>query len=527
MAVSSARGYIAVQRQSAFGTPGDMITPAPIFYSYRNAPRAGGEVTNNRYRESASGLDVGLSLKEGIQYMADFPLLARPVTIASLLQHVMGPAAGGALANQVLGGGWMSNGLVRPPKPAGGGGNSTLAVLRAGTGAENTLTVASATGFGNADKVAIGWGPNLEFVTLHASAAVAGAVLTLAVGTFLKFPHAVGEPVVEVAAYAQLAANYTTGTALTFGAGQGTGFVNGDTIAVSFMANAGFEGSEFGSAEEKLVTTFAGDLATVLSSALSNKHSIGAWVYVVDTTVTASRIHCFEPVSALGRTCDYFSVERAVSNILVERMSDAKAGNFEVSGESPGPLEISMSYKPRLGSPYINALTDTYPNQGADDVPFRMPDGKFVLTVGASTTESTQMRQFALAVGNDLLTDLYTDDIVSADILQVSRQANLQAQFYFSTKASYMEFMYGNSAPSDGAAPSRLAATGVFLASFQIDASKRVSIFIPRVVWEAYPVNTDAEPKAIVVEAVGAPLKLSGRPMILVAVQNADTAVYA
>jgi hypothetical protein len=61
---------------------------------------------------------------------------------------------------------------------------------------------------------------------------------------------------------------------------------------------------------------------------------------------------------------------------------------------------------------------------------------------------------------------------------------------------------------------------------FSISATQRMSIFIPNLTWEAFPVEIDPEPKPIIVEAVGVPLKTGSQPLYTICVQNADTTLY-
>ena len=94
---SSALGYVAAQRQSAFETYPTM-TSGSTFFRFLPTPTLTPEVTTNTFREGGGGRYITLALKEGIAYNMSFPMFARPTAMGFLLQGLTGPfeVSGGA-----------------------------------------------------------------------------------------------------------------------------------------------------------------------------------------------------------------------------------------------------------------------------------------------------------------------------------------------------------------------------------------------------------------------------------------------
>jgi hypothetical protein len=501
-----------------------------VFFRYLSSPRSSAEQTNTRYREGGGGRDITLSIKEGLTHNIEFPVFARPTISGYLLHAATGPHIVGA----GLGGGAKSNGLHEPPKLAAASPGNTTLTARANVGA-NTITVASITDFAVTEIIAIGWGPNLEFVKIHASTAPAGSTITLDATTVLKFPHTIGEPVVQVKGATRLTANAVVGAGtLTVSATELspiTGFGIGDWIVIGPDGDAASLVSEYGQTETIQIhaaTPPAGTTITLATNTVDG-HSSGSWVYVVRLTGDASPtsvIHAFEPVSSLSGATDYYSLSRAVGADIFELIQDCKLGTFELSAESVSPLRFQTNWMGRFGA-VTTQLTEDYIGQDpVNDLPFTTANGKYHIKFGASSNISSKLRQFTFSATNILADDIYTDGISRDEILDLAREANFSAQFYFDTAAEYYETFYGAGAPSVGTTPTTIATQGSVLMNWQITTSKRLCLWIPQLTWEAFPVEIDPEPKPIIVEAVGVPLKASGLPLYAVGVQNSDLLIY-
>lgn len=530
MAKTSALGYIAAKRQSVFGTA---VTP-DTFFRYLSAPTSSAEATNNRYREGGGGRDITLSLKEGIMHNVEFPVFARATIIGFLLQAATGPTLVSGGDGAALGGGTMSNGLYDPPTLAGTPVNTTLSANVDAGATEINLT--DTTGVTAGDELIIGWGANAEWVTVDADWVSGNPVTLEDTGPPIitaKFAHAALEPCVEPAMVGYVGANYlptTHTTTLTLAAGHT--FVTGiatDELSVLADADAAALGKEFGQAEIVGFTTVTVNDVT-LDAALAHSHSAGALVYQSDETNTTTKIHGFEPMTGLGSALDYFTVGRAVGTDIVENIQDCKLTSFEISGEAPGPIRLQVSWTGRFGNVLTTALTEDYTNQDPEvDIPFRMPDGRFNVLFGSSSGISTELRQFTWNASNIVAEDIFTDSITRDDILDLARESNFSAQFYFNTAAEYYEVFYGDPTPTSGEGtdtPSSTATSGDIVLSFSISATERLMFWVPSIVWETFPVEIDPEPKPIIVDAVGVPLKSGSSPLWLAAVQNKDVAIY-
>lgn len=527
MARTSAVGSVAAKKQGAAGAVGILGAPASMatgsrFFRFLSAPRGSAEFTNNRYREGGGGRDITLSLKEGLKHGVEVPLFARPTVMAYLLAAGVGSSGPG-----IAGGGTSSNGLTRPPKikvttPA----SATLTAAVAATSGSVTFnTTTSANTFANLQKVVVGWGPNMEFMTLT------GGSTTTAVNTAgCLFPHAKGEPIYEVKGYGTIATIASGAVGLAgFDLSASHGFASADKLAIWGNSTASLLGAGVGAAEELTAQTITANVVSVISPVMRNGHSVGDWVYEYDDTVTTSRIHTFEPVSSLTGSLDYYSVYRSVpgstnANSILEQVQDSKLSNMTLSGESPMALKMTAGWQGRFAQTLSAPITDDYVNQSSTDLPFRMVNGKHLIKMGTSIDLSTRMRSFEWNFSNITADDIYTDAISSDEILDLARESNFNAQFYFNSSAEYYEVFYGGAAPVS--APTTNITAGSAVLDFTISATQRMSVYIPYMTWESYPVEIDPEPKPIIVEAVGVPLKQSGQPLYSISIQNADIALY-
>jgi hypothetical protein len=533
MAKTSALGSIVAKRQSALGTAADPSTDDAdnprIFFRYLSAPTVTPEQTNNRFREGGGGRDVTLSLKEGIAHNVEFPLFARPTPMGYLMAALTGPNAPAAGGAAPVGGGSMSNGLVRPPKIHGTSpGNTTLDGPHA-SGA-TILNVVSNTDFSDGDQIVIGWGANMEFLVLTTAT-------TMTVPATL-YPHANGEPVYTVAAFGILQSDYDASVDilnLEIGSTD-PGFSADDVVAVVGIGTAAALGTESGQAEEGTLEnpTHYADPELVLTGALTHDHGAGAWVYAVDTGVTATRIHLFEPMTALDAALNYHTVEanRAAGQVI-ERVQDCKLGTFEFSGEAPQALRAQINFMGRFGKVRASAITEDYVWQDVvDDLPFRMVNGNHVIQIadpaagGDIIGMSTKMRQFTWNMSNILAEDIWTDSIARDELLDLARESNFGAQFYYENNDEYMAVYYGDKDAAEGTEPTTVATGAKFLLDFSISAALRMNIYCHQSVVESWPVEVDPEPKPIVVESALVPLKASGIPLYICAVQNKETGLY-
>jgi hypothetical protein len=396
MARTSAVGSVAAKKNGAAGAAGALgatvnMASGSRFFRFLSTPRGSAEFTNNRYREGGGGRDITLSLKEGLKHPIEFPMFARPTVTGFLLGAGVGTTAAG-----IGGGGTTSNGLVHPPKiktttPA----SATLTAGVAATSGTVTFnTTTSANTFANLQKVVVGWGPNMEFMTLT------GGTTSTAINTAgCKFPHAKGEPIYEVNGYGTIATIASSAAGLAaFDLAAGHGLTSVMTLAIWGNSTSTLLGAEIGAAEELDGQTITVNAVSAISPVMRNGHSVGDWVYEYDDGITTSAVHAFEPVSSLTASLDYYNLYRSVpgssdGNSVLEQIRDAKLMNMTLSGEAPMALKMQVGWMGRYGTTLAAPLVDDYSNQGATDLPFRMVNGKHVISMGAAGIDlSTRMR---------------------------------------------------------------------------------------------------------------------------------------
>lgn len=522
---SSAQAYLAMQRQTGgLGVPASMVDASGqplLFLRYLPGIKCSPNLNYQRYREGGGGRYATLNLKEGFTHDIEFPVFARPIPLGILAAASTGPSAV-ARASQNLSGGNVSNGLFRQPKKKAGGGDSVLTANIA-AGAVAGLAVAVGTGFANSDKLAVGFGPTLEFIT--GTTWVLGS-LTFTAITALKYPHVAGEPVRTVDAFTTVATANTTG-ASPLSVVSETGFTAADTIVIGGRSTAGFRGLNFGASEEKVITTTGAGVLNFTGS-LTNQHAVGEWVYIADVSVTTTMIHGFEPMTSLAGQLDYYTFERAVGTDIIERVQDSKLGGFGLSGEALKPFQIMAKAAGRFGRTRTaaQALTEDYTFQDPSaDLPFRFPNASFHFKVGSSTNYFNRCRKFDLQLNNIQAMDVFTNAISRDEVPDLAADLDLTAEFYFDNPAEYYECYYGSGSPATGTGPSANAVLGEVVMYLSISATERALIWIPNGVWEGFPTEVDPDPKPIVVQTKFSPLK-GNEPAYLLAVENKETTVY-
>ena len=540
MAKTSAIGYIAAARQRLTASPdntglGQPRTssggppetydglPAGLNFRFLSAPRASAEFTLNRFREGGGGRDVTLSLKEGVAHNVEFPVFARPVVAGFMFQAAAGPAnhdgATFGTAGDTAGGGQMANGLVKPPLLSVGGGNSNLTNPQ--SAGDATIIVDTIGTFADTELIVVGLGGNMEFHTIMG--APSGTTITLT--TPLLYSHAKGERVYEVDAYTNISAAEPAGETMLTVADEMT-FGDMDDIAIvgigSVAANGG---QEYGQAEEATIMGAPSANTIVIASATEHAHSIGSWVYIVDPT--ANYVHFFEPVSSLAGSTDYFSVDRTVGADINERVQDGKLAQFELTAESPAAVRFNSSWICRFGAIRTALLAEDYTNQDpAADLPFRMPDGGFLFDFGGEIGVSTKLRQISAQFTNIVADDIFTDEISRDEILDLARESAISAQFYFIDEKEYYQVVYGTSAPTGGETPVTSSTFGEVVLNWDIGGTDLMSIWYPQVEWGNFPSEIDPEPRPIIVEASGQPLKKATQPLWVATVQNKTGVLY-
>jgi len=520
---SSAQAYLAAMRQGGgLGVPADMVGTAgnfPLFFRYLPGIKCSPNLSYQRYREGGGGRYATLNLKEGFTHDIEFPVFARAIPLGFLASASTGPSAM-ARNLQNLSGGNVSNGLYHPPLKKIAGGDSTLTTFLP-TGSIAGMTVALGTNFTGTDKLAIGWGPTLEFVT-----ATTFATPTFTAFSATKYPHVAGEPVRTVNCYTTVATANTTGASPLLVVSE-TGFVAADMLVIGGRSLAGFRGLNYGASEEKAAgTVAAGSIA--FAGTLANQHAVGEWVYQADTAVTTTAVHGFEPMTALGGQLDYYTFERAVGTDIIERVQDSKMGGFGLSGEALKPFTIQAKAAGRYGKTRTSAqaLTENYTNQDPSlDIPFRFPNASFHFKVGSSLNYFNRCRKFDLQLNNIQAMDVFTNAISRDEVPDLAADLELTAEFYFDNPAEYYEAYYGTGAPASGTSPSSNAVLGEVLMDLNISATERAMVWVPNGVWEGFPVEVDPDPKPIVIQTKFSPLK-GNEPAYLLAVQNKYLTTY-
>lgn len=216
-------------------------------------------------------------------------------------------------------------------------------------------------------------------------------------------------------------------------------------------------------------------------------------------------------------TIPWVTVERYVQGLsLVERVTDCRIQQIEVSGESGKPVTLAVQLRGIEGSIEASPGTATYETS----MPFVFFNGTY--TVDGS--ETALIRDFRITLANELGEDIFTTAVTRADIPLLARRITGQFTLLFDDAAHYKNVFYGG-----GTSVSETLKEGsldIDLNYTEDSANRQFKISIPEIYHVNAPVELNAEPGILAVQCSVEAKKGTESDLVTVTVQNATPTSY-
>ena len=197
----------------------------------------------------------------------------------------------------------------------------------------------------------------------------------------------------------------------------------------------------------------------------------------IATTGTTDFEHVITPANSLP----YLTLLKGLGGTLWEQFNDCKVGELTISSDTGGALTVSSDVQGREavrltsepGSlPALEAIEPFYMNEAA-------------VTLGGAST--SLVGSFELTISNNLSLQ-QTDDSKPYDVVEGQREVTLGFNLIFETLAEYNKFHYGGAA---GTAQSSSLATTSFEITFSKSATNFLTLELPLIAYEEFPVEPD------------------------------------
>jgi hypothetical protein len=212
----------------------------------------------------------------------------------------------------------------------------------------------------------------------------------------------------------------------------------------------------------------------------------------------------------------WVTVERYVEGLtLIERIQDCRLQQIELSGEAGKPVQMAVSFRGITATIQSTPGTPTYETS----MPFVFFNGTY--KVDAQTT--ALIREFRLTFVNELGEDVFTTDVVRADIPLLARKVTGQFTLYLESKDHYQKVFYGGGT----SVPKALAEGSLEIdLQYQEDTKTRqLKVSVPALYHVNAPVELSAEPGLLAVQC-SVEAKKGTNPLVTVTVQNATATSY-
>lgn len=215
-------------------------------------------------------------------------------------------------------------------------------------------------------------------------------------------------------------------------------------------------------------------------------------------------------------TIPWVTVERYVQGLsLVERVTDCRIQQIEVSGESGKPVTLAVQVRGIEGSIEASPGTPTY----EVSMPFVFFNGTYTVD-GA---ETALIRSFRITIANELDEDVFTTSVIRADIPLLARKVTGQFTLLLEDAAHYKNVFYGGGT----SVPLTLkeGSVEIDLNYTEDSANRQLKLAIPEVYHVNAPVELNAEPGMLAVECTFEAKKGEG-DLVTVTAQNATATSY-
>ncbi|MGB9886752.1 MAG: phage tail tube protein [Moorellales bacterium] len=212
----------------------------------------------------------------------------------------------------------------------------------------------------------------------------------------------------------------------------------------------------------------------------------------------------------------WLTIERYVQGLgLVERIRDCRLQQIEISGEAGKPVQMAVTYRGIAGTIETTPGTPTYETS--------MP---FVFFNGTYKVDSQTMaliRDFRITMANELGEDLFTVDVVRADLPLRARSVTGQFTLYLEDKMHYQNVFYGGG--TSVAKTLREGSLEIDLLYQENTKDRELKIAIPEVYHVNAPVELNAEPGELAVQC-SFEAKKGSADLVTVTVKNATSISY-
>lgn len=472
-------GYIGLARQSAKGTG---VAPTH-FLKWSGAASMTPQQDFQRLNEGGDSQYPGITIKQLHKPDGSFSLFARPKAAALLFGLLLGKQ--------------VSTGAAKS------GGASTTLASRLEKGLKY-LHVAATTDFAIGDVVQVGASDEEELRTISAvhTAAASGS-------TTLTGAHAAGTTDLTVGD----STNFVQDDYLTIGSGatlevhKVASVADGTHITlVDGLVNAQSDGAT--------ITEVTNILE--VSAAVVRAHAAAAAVVEKQTPYT----HVFTPCDPVYMP--WASLERSLGALLVNRFTDVRIKQIEVSGEAGQPVTLAVSYLGIDEERQTSAQTATFETED----PWIFWQGTYTVDGTDLTAKVTSFRLRLINVFDEVD---QTDDIIRADALLIRRDVEVQWEMKFDAISRYAETYLGSATGTDPASDIKESSGTLSIdLSYSSGADLRqLKVEIPNVYHTVASVELDAnatESQAYACE--GHARKVSGAELVEVTIQNGEVARY-
>lgn len=239
----------------------------------------------------------------------------------------------------------------------------------------------------------------------------------------------------------------------------------------------------------------------------------------LNTSGSTNYTHTITPANALP----YMTFWRDIgAGVLKEAAKNCLYNSLTIKGEAGGPLTITADIQGTLVT-QIATHPVAMPANPEADAPFYYSQG--AITLGGGT--SRQLKSFELTINNNLTQQL-TDDLEPLDIVPGKREVSLSFDYIFENLAEYNKFHYGGASPSLPAPQAADLYETAAVLTFTQGANNEISLSVPHLIYEEFPIEPDAGGAPIEVSARGTANRNTSDPVVTAVVKNQSAGtVYA
>lgn len=231
----------------------------------------------------------------------------------------------------------------------------------------------------------------------------------------------------------------------------------------------------------------------------------------IATSGTTNYTHVLTPANALP----YMTLWKDIgSGLLKERYKNVVYNGLTLKGEAGGALTWTADVQGTLAE-QLSTHPVGMPADVENDSPFYYSTA--TVTLGGGT--SRQVKNFEVSINNNL-TSQQTDDYELYDIVPGKREVSVSFDLIFEDLVEYNKFHYGSASPSLPAAQNPTLYETALSLNFSNGANNQITLAVPHLIYEEFPVDPDAGGGPIEVSARGTANRNTTDPIITATVLN-------